>query len=53
MEDKRKTGLIWVKDKKGKYYACRIEDLIDAKNLTEEEKAECLDPEDFDISGMP
>ena len=51
-KEKKKKGLIWVKDKSGKYFACRIEDLIEADNLTEEEKKDCIDPEDFDISGM-
>jgi len=53
MPEKQKKGLVWIKDKKGKYFACRIEDLIDADNLSEEEKAQCLDPQDFDFSGMP
>jgi len=51
-KERKKKGLIWVKDKSGKHFACRLEDLIDPKNLTEEEKKECLDPDDFDISGM-
>ena len=51
-KERKKKGMIWVKDKSGNYYACRIEDLIDPDNLSEEEKRECIDPEDFDISGM-
>ncbi len=38
--------MVWVRDKDGKEYACYIDDLKSVKkkeDLTEEEKAKCLD----------
>ena len=38
--------MIWVQDKEGKEYACYIDDVKNIKrkeDLTEEEKAKCLD----------
>lgn len=35
--------MIWVQDKNGKEYVCYLKDLKDKDNLTDEEKAKCLD----------
>jgi len=35
--------MIWVQDKNGKEYVCYMSDLKDKDNLTDEEKAKCLD----------
>jgi hypothetical protein len=38
--------MVWVSDKEGKQYACRIEDIKNVKrkeDLTEEEQQNCLD----------
>ena len=44
-------SLVWIRDKNGKEYACYADDLkgkIKAKaDLTEEEKANCLDVSDI------
>ena len=42
---------VWVQDKTGNVYVCKLKDLIDPKQLSEEEKEKCLDTTDFDISG--
>ena len=35
--------MVWVKDENGKEFACYAEDLRSIDQLTEEEKARCLD----------
>ncbi|MEE4136564.1 MAG: hypothetical protein V2I32_10835 [Desulforhopalus sp.] len=40
------NSMVWVRDKEGKEYACYINDIKGLKkkeDLTEEEKAKCLD----------
>ena len=36
-------GFVWVKDRGGNEYICRIGDLKDPKNATEDELANCVD----------
>jgi hypothetical protein len=36
-------SMIWVKDRNGKEYSCYLEDIKNPENLTEEEKAKCMD----------
>lgn len=36
-------SMIWVKDRNGKEYSCYLEDIKNPENLTEEEKANCMD----------
>jgi len=36
-------GMIWVTDKNGKEYACYVKDIKKKEDLTEEEKAKCMD----------
>ena len=50
--DKEKK-YVWVEDKTGNVYVCKLSDLIDPENLSEEEKENCLDTADFDLAGMP
>ncbi|MGB3224669.1 MAG: hypothetical protein WBB23_17835 [Desulforhopalus sp.] len=40
---KEYQSMVWVKDNNGKEYACYLGDLKDKDNLTEEEKAKCMD----------
>jgi transposase len=35
--------MVWVRDKEGKEYACYVTDIKKKEDLTEEEKAKCLD----------
>ena len=35
---------VYVKDRNGIEYVCRLEDLRDPRNLTEEERAGCMQP---------
>jgi hypothetical protein len=52
MEDKKKEDkMVWVQDNSGNVFVCKLGDLIDPKNLSDEEKDKCLDTADFDISG--
>jgi hypothetical protein len=36
-------SMIWVKDRDGKQISCYLEDIKNPENLTEEEKAKCMD----------
>jgi hypothetical protein len=42
-EPKHEQRFVWVKDKSGNEYVCRIMDLKDPKNITEEDLKNCLD----------
>ena len=42
-EPKHKNRFVWVKDKAGNEFVCRIEDLEDPKNVNEEDLKNCLD----------
>jgi uncharacterized protein YpmB len=46
-----KDRYVWVQDKSGKVFVCKLSDLLDPADLSDEEKAKCLDTYDFDISG--
>lgn len=35
--------MVWVRDKEGKEYACYVTDIKKKEDLTEEERAKCLD----------
>lgn len=35
--------MVWVRDKEGKEYVCYVTDIKKKEDLTEEEKAKCLD----------
>ena len=50
-KEKEKDRLVWVQDKAGNVFVCKLDDLIDPKNLSDEEKEKCLDTADYDISG--
>jgi hypothetical protein len=56
MEKKEKTGklkdhFVWVKDRDGNEFVCPIHALKDPDNLTEEEKAKCIEAVEPRISG--
>ena len=36
-------SMVWVTDKDGKQYACYVKDVKNLKDITEEEKAKCMD----------
>ena len=36
-------SMIWVRDNDGREFACYMDDVKDEHNLTEEERAKCLD----------
>lgn len=36
-------SMVWLRDKDGKEYACYLDDINGNEELTEEEKAKCLD----------
>ena len=36
-------SMIWVTDKDGREFACYLDDINDRNELTEEEKAKCMD----------
>jgi hypothetical protein len=36
-------GFVWVKDKAGNQFVCRVEDLKDPKKVSEEDLKNCLD----------
>ena len=36
-------SMVWVRDNDGKEYACYLDDINNFEDLTEEEKAKCLD----------
>ena len=36
-------SMVWLQDREGKQFSCYLEDIKDPENLTEEEKAQCLD----------
>lgn len=36
-------SMVWVRDNDGKEYACYLDDINNLEDLTEEEKAKCLD----------
>jgi len=38
-----KKRLVWVKDKAGNEYVCRVDDLKDPKKVDEEDLKNCLD----------
>jgi hypothetical protein len=42
-EPKHKQRFVWVKDKVGNEHVCRIEDLQNPKNVTDEDLKNCLD----------
>jgi len=43
-KQKTKESYVYVKDRDGVEYVCRLEDLKKADELTEEEKAKCMAP---------
>ena len=43
MAEATKTSKVYVYDKEGNAYICDIDDLRDAKAVTDEEKASCTD----------
>jgi hypothetical protein len=47
MTDPEKSGgyesMVWIQDKDGKEYACYVKDIKRKEDLTEEEKAKCMD----------
>ena len=43
METESKERFVWVKDKEGNEFVCPIKALKDPSELTEEEKARCVD----------
>ena len=47
MRDPSRSGgyesLVWIRDKDGKEYACYVKDIKRKEDLTEEEKAKCMD----------
>jgi hypothetical protein len=52
MDSKDKQGkYVWVQDKKGNVFVCKLNDLVDPNHLTDDEKEQCLDTADFDIPG--
>jgi hypothetical protein len=52
MDKEKKEGkMVWVEDKEGNVFVCKLADLIDPKKLSAEEKEKCLDTADYDISG--
>jgi hypothetical protein len=40
---KQYEGMVWVRDKEGKEFACYVKDIKRKEDLTEEEKAKCTD----------
>jgi hypothetical protein len=36
-------SMVWVQDNEGREYACYLDDVRNEKELSEEEKAKCLD----------
>jgi hypothetical protein len=36
-------GMAWVKDNAGNLFVCRVEDLKDPKDVSEEELKDCMD----------
>jgi len=36
-------SMIWVKDRDGRQFSCYLKDIKNPENLTEEEKAKCMD----------
>ena len=36
-------GFVWVKDKAGNEFVCRIDDLKDPKNVSDEDLENCID----------
>ena len=36
-------GFVWVKDRAGNEYVCRVEDLKDPKKVSKEELTNCID----------
>jgi hypothetical protein len=42
-EPKHKQRFVWVKDKAGNEYVCRIEDLENPKNISDEDLKNCMD----------
>jgi hypothetical protein len=52
MDKEKKEGkMVWVQDKEGNVFVCKLADLIDPKKLSAEDKEKCLDTTDYDISG--
>ena len=43
-KESKKSKYVYVKDSEGVQYVCRLEDLKKADELTEEEKAKCMQP---------
>ena len=47
MNDPERSGgyesMVWIQDNDGKEYACYVSDIRRKEDLTEEEKAKCLD----------
>lgn len=47
MEDKKtgkmKDRFVWVKDREGNEFVCAAASLMDPKDITDEEKAQCMD----------
>lgn len=46
-EDEYKKGgyesMVWVKDREGKQFSCYLDDLKNPAEISEEEKAKCMD----------
>ena len=42
-EPKKRTQFVWVKDNTGNEYACPVDVLKKPEEMTEEEKANCVD----------
>lgn len=42
-DEKKKPRFVWVKDREGNEYVCPIHALKNPNELTEEEKAKCVD----------
>jgi hypothetical protein len=42
-EPKHKQRFVWVKDKAGNEYVCRIEDLENPKNISDDDLKNCMD----------
>ena len=50
---KLKDRFVYVKDDEGREYICRVDELKDPENLTEEEKKACFDPPPWDAGPYP
>jgi hypothetical protein len=49
--EKKQDKMVWVQDKEGNVFVCKLGDLVDPKSLSDEEKEKCLDTADYDIPG--